>query len=122
MLNPVFNLPVLQFVGGQSQTLSFNLLTTSGGIFHADGCSINFSVVSYTDRNSVPLISKSAELIADNDGYMNTAVVELDPTETVGLYGKYIYQITVNDGGTIEIPGQGIANIQRNINPDLITK
>ena len=39
------------------------------------------------------------------------------PEETVDLFGKFIYQITIQDiSGEIEIPDQGILRIANNIN------
>ena len=43
------------------------------------------------------------------------------PQETVNLYGKYIYQITIQDmSGETEIPSQGILGITNNIDKAII--
>ena len=44
----------------------------------------------------------------DETGVKNIATVDLVPNDTLGLYGKYIYQITIKDiDGEVEIPNQG---------------
>ena len=44
----------------------------------------------------------------DETGAKNIASVDLIPDDTLGLYGKYIYQITIKDiDGEAEIPNQG---------------
>ena len=53
---------------------------------------------------------------------MNIAVVDIQPADTVDLYGRFVYQITISDvEGVTEIPGQGIIDIARNIHPEFIT-
>lgn len=122
MINPVYNLPELNFVGGESQILMFNLLTASGTSFDADGCEIGFAVVNYANKNGMPILSKTATKLDDKDGYSSIARIELTPADTVYMFGRYVYQITVYDiDGKTEIPGQGIINIIRNIHPDFIT-
>ena len=52
----------------------------------------------------------------------NVLTVTLKPKETVGLCGKYIYQIQIQDiDGDVEIPKQGILYITNNINRGFIT-
>ena len=54
-------------------------------------------------------------------GAKNVATVDLLPTDTLGLYGKYIYQITIKDiDGEVEIPNQGIFYIFHNVNESFL--
>jgi len=47
--------------------------------------------------------------------------VTLIPNETKNLYGKYIYQITIQDmSGEVDIPSQGILGITNNIDKSII--
>ena len=47
--------------------------------------------------------------------------VTIDPKETVGMSGKYIYQITIKDiSGDVEVPKQGIFLVVNNINKGFI--
>ena len=51
----------------------------------------------------------------------NVLRVTLTPSETVDLFGKYIYQISIRDiGGDVEIPKQGVLYITNNINKGFI--
>jgi len=51
----------------------------------------------------------------------NVLTVTLTPTETVELFGKYIYQIIIRDiEGDVEIPKQGILYVTNNINKNFI--
>ena len=48
--------------------------------------------------------------------------VILDPIDTVNLFGKFVYQITIKDAdGSVDIPSQGIINIVNNIDKDFTT-
>lgn len=45
--------------------------------------------------------------------------VSITPEDTVDLWGKYIYQISIKDAnGVVEIPNQGILYITNNIHKD----
>jgi len=62
------------------------------------------------------------EVIFNEDTPINNGwTVPLNPKETVGLSGKYIYQIQIQDiGGDVEIPKQGLLYIVNNINKGFI--
>ena len=121
MVNSIYTLPELSFIGGESQTLLFNLLTLSGTDFDASGCNVGFAVIHYANKNGLPILTKEVEIVEGKNGVMNIAQVDIEPEDTIGLYGRYVYQITVVDYyGVTEIPGQGIINITRNIHPDFI--
>ena len=51
----------------------------------------------------------------------NILAVTIDPKETVGMNGKYIYQIIIKDiSGDVEVPKQGIFLVVNNINKSFI--
>lgn len=124
MRHDVYSMPEVMFVAGQSNTLRWRLFTEQNVPFNADGCTGNFALVDYSDKyNTEPLISKPLSFsIGDNEtGAKNIATVDLVPNDTLGLYGKYIYQITIRDiDGEVEIPNQGIINIFHNINESFL--
>lgn len=123
MRHDIYTLPEVVFVSGQSLTLRWRLLTVNKVPFNADGCVGDFSVVDYSDKTGDPLITKSLTFsVGDDDtGAKNVASVDLLPKETLGLYGKYIYQITIKDiDGEAEIPNQGILLITHNINESFL--
>lgn len=124
MRHDVYSLPEVMFVAGQSNTLRWRLFMEQNVPFNADGCIGNFALVDYSDKyNDEPLVSKPLSFVIGDDvtGAKNVATVDLLPTDTLGLYGKYIYQITIKDiDGEVEIPNQGIFNIFHNINESFL--
>ena len=122
MLNPIYNLPEIQFIGGETQKFTFHLYTPGGAPFDANGCNADFSIVNYANKNGLPIITKQISLLSGDEGIKNIAQVVLNARDTAPLYGRYIYQITISAAdGTTEIPGQGIMNITRNIHADYIS-
>lgn len=124
MLNKIYSLPEIQFVGGSSEDLTFHVYYDEKnpkpfGLF---GGSANFSIVNFINKNSLPLVSKPMVIRTNDEGtYYNVLFVSLEPTETVDLYGKFVYQITIKDvDGNVDIPHQGIINIHNNINKEFI--
>lgn len=123
MRRDIYTLPEISFVSGQSNTLRWRLFTITKRPFNADGCTGNFAVVDYSDQTGDPLITKSLTFeVGDNpDKIKNVAVVDLSPDDTLGLTGKYIYQITIRDiDGEAEIPNQGFLHIAHNINESFL--
>lgn len=108
-------LPQIDFIGGSSQDLRFSVYYYANKEpYILDKCTANFSVTDFMDR-STPVLSK--EMTADNNdnnGECHILTVTLNPEDTVDLYGKYIYQISIMRNGKIEIPGQGILMISTN--------
>ena len=123
MRHDIYTLPEVVFVSGQSQTLRWRLWTIKNVPFTADGCIGDFSVVDYSDKTGDPLINKPLKFSIGDDetGAKNIASVDLLPSDTLGLEGKYIYQITIKDiDGEAEIPNHGILLISRNINESFL--
>lgn len=113
-----YSLPTIEFVGGETQKLMFNVYYYNNKrSFDLTGCSYDFSIVSATNKTDVPLLSKTVETTESN----NVLVVELAPEDTVNLSGKYIYQISIKGfDGTVEIPKQGALYITNNINKSFV--
>lgn len=118
-----YTLPTIDFVGGETQDLLFNVyFYKNNQPFSLSGCTSNFSVVSFTNKTGVPILSKQMTSIFNDAGtFDNVLTVTLQPSETVDLCGKYIYQIIIKDiNGDAEIPKQGILYITNNINKSFI--
>lgn len=118
-----YTLPTIDFVGGETQDLLFNVyFYKNNKPFSLSGCTSNFSVVSFTNKTGVPILSKQMTSIFNDAGTSdNVLTVTLQPSETVDLCGKYIYQIIIKDiNGDAEIPKQGILYITNNINKSFI--
>ena len=120
--NP-YTLPTIDFVGGETQDLVFNLFFYKNKRpFSTTGVSANFAIVSFTNKMGTPILTKPMEGAFNDEGTINNVLtVTLEPSETVGLNGKYIYQIQIRDiDGDVEIPKQGILYITNNINKGFI--
>ena len=120
--NP-YTLPTIDFVGGETQDLVFNLFFYKNKRpFSTTGVSANFAIVSFTNKMGTPILTKPMEGAFNDEGTINNVLtVTLEPSETVGLNGKYIYQIQIRDiDGDVEIPKQGILYITNNINKNFI--
>ena len=106
MVTP-YTLPTIDFVGGETQDLMFNVyFYKNHRPFSLTGCSANFAIVSFTNKLGAPILTKPMEAIFNADSSINNVLtVTLEPRETVGLSGKYIYQIQIRDiRGDVEIP------------------
>jgi len=122
--NP-YTLPTIEFVGGESQELLFNVyFYKNRKPFSMIWCTSNFSVVDFTNKKGSPILNKSMDVLENGDGSaFNILSVDLTPKETYELSGKYIYQITIRDvNGNVEIPRQGLMYITNNINKSFIQK
>lgn len=121
MQTKIYNLPEITFVGGETHDLKFKLFTDTGKVFNASGASAIFSIVGSVNRTGAPLLSKQMKIIADDNGIESVLTVTLLPKETVNLFGKYIYQITLIDtSGEVEIPSQGMLRMTNNIDKNVI--
>lgn len=118
-----YTLPTIDFVGGETQDLAFNVyFYKDKKPFSLTGCTCNFSIVSFTNKMGTPILSKEMKGIYNDEVTAdNVLTVTLTPTETVELFGKYIYQIIIRDiEGDVEIPKQGILYVTNNINKNFI--
>lgn len=121
MQTNIYTLPELTFVGGNTQIMNFRLKEAYGSPYNAKYCTADFSICNYSNKVGVPLISIKPTFLSDGSDVLNILHIDLSAKDTVNLYGKYIYQITITDDtGKTEIPNQGIMNITRNINIDFI--
>lgn len=127
MLNKMYSLPELCFVGGSSENLEFNLYYDKSNPrpFNIYGGRADFSITSLISKNGCPLFSKSMQILQGDthtpeDMCYNVVRVSLLPEDTVDLFGKYVYQVTLMDvNGNIDVY-QGIISIHRNINKTFI--
>ncbi len=113
-------LPNIDFVGGSTQEIDFHCyFYRNKEAFDLTKCTGKFSITSFVNKTSRPVVSKDAVMVmgeGDDFGTPNIFRVNLEKNDTLNLSGKYIYQLTVNsDDGAVDIPGQGTIYIQRNI-------
>lgn len=129
MNNPLYQLPTIEFIGGETTTIVFNLWALSPTEsankslpYNANGCTVTFSLIDSINKTGEPLLSKKCTLLSEADGTSPRASVTIEPEETINQAGRYIYQLTVQSStGETEIPGQGIAFINLNIDRALVS-
>ena len=120
--NP-YELPTITFVGGETRDLAFHIYHYIGKRpYSLSECDCTFSLVNFTTKGGKPILSKEMTVIYDETGTIdNILTVTLESSESVNLFGKYIYQITIQDrDGEVEIPSQGIMYITNNIDKGII--
>ena len=128
MYRDCYTWPTVKFIGGDAHSFVFTLYSNDGTIFAApDALEYNFALVDYCNRNYMePIISIDYNSqvrdyrfrFGTSGDIQDRVIVTLANDDTKDLYGKYIYQLTIKKtDGTIRIPGQGIAEIFKNINP-----
>ena len=103
-------LPTINFVAGETQNLVFHaFFCENNSEFDLTDCRCSFAIAN-------PLGALQTIVRKDMIVSGNTISVKLLTNDTVGLCGKYIYQISIKDvDGNTEIPGHGIMYISRNI-------
>lgn len=118
-----YSLPLIEFVGGEYKKIPFHVYHYIGRRpFDLAGCKCHFSVVNYTSQSGPVVISKEMVVDSEEDGAAaNTIYVELSPDETISLFGKFVYQITIiGQDGSAEPIKQGIMNIVQNIDKEIL--
>lgn len=118
MVNEIYSLPELAFVGGSSEELIFHAYRdgTEPKPFGLTGCTANFSIAHYADKSGTPLLSKEMTIKMDSANvYENILTILLDAEDTIDLFGKYVYQITVKDSDARADIRQGILMVHKNV-------
>lgn len=67
MINNVYSLPELDFVGGSSEDLVFHVYCdkTNPKPFGLTGCTANFSIINFVNKNGAPVVSKTMTVRMD---------------------------------------------------------
>lgn len=114
-----FILPELSFIGGESQELVFRLFLQNREPLDASNIECEMSVVAYGNYITEPIVKKIGTSVIGNKN-ISYAKITLDAADTVGLSGKFIYQISLKDKlGNVEL-FQGIMLIFGNTHCDFI--
>lgn len=133
MINDIYALPDINFIGGCSFPFSFALFKDELQTIPFDldaGMSVLFSATHYTNRDyaSPAFMLKSEDQDGSityqqsENGHSNILTVQIPFDITHNLFGKYIYQITLfSEDRQPEVLGQGIMNITRNIDSSTYT-
>lgn len=114
-------LPDWNFVGGETQKRTFTVHKESGILYDIPNGSARLAVVDFVNRSSSPVLKKEVSITSDASGKSCNASFVLDPSDTLAMSGKYLYQITISDGnGNTSIPSHGIMIVDKNIDPEFI--
>ena len=116
MQTKLTTMPEWNFVGGETQKRTFTIYKPSGIAYDIPNRTASLAIVDFVNRDSDPVLSKQSSMAVDGDGKSCKVAFTLDPSDTVSLFGKYLYQVTIKDGnGNASIPYHGIMVIARNI-------
>ena len=116
MQTKLTTMPEWDFVGGETQKRTFTIYKPSGIAYDIPNGTASLAIVDFVNRDSDPVLSKQSSVTVDSDGKSCKVAFTLDPSDTVSLFGKYLYQVTIKDGnGNASIPYHGIMVIARNI-------
>lgn len=121
MISNIYGLPELDFVGGSSEDFVFHVYSDKSNPkpFGLTNCTANFSIINFVNKNGVPVVSKTMTVRMDKDEtFYNILSVSLTPRDTVDLFGKFVYQITIKDIDNNVDLQQGVIYIHNNINKD----
>lgn len=119
-----FSLPDWSFIGGNSEVKDFILQKADGSFYMSESGICRLAIVDFINRDSLPVITKTVDIEIVENGAKTRAVFYLEPKDTAGLSGKYIYQLTAlntsDESTDVFIIGQGILRIKKNIDLNLI--
>ncbi len=119
MINPIFMLPPIEFIGGTHKKIQIMLRSNVGTPYDAEGHTAYFSLAHYENQSCVSITQEMEIAQSGMDGYC-LAEVELSSTDTAELCGRFVYQVTIIDeDGEAEV-SQGICHIFRNITPSVL--
>lgn len=93
------NLPEWNMVAGESKIRTITLRNEeTGNPYNLEGATAVFTVVDFVNFEADALVSnREVPIAADNNGVFCLCTLTLNPEDTEGEYGKYIYQISITD-------------------------
>ena len=77
-------------IGGSTEKITFEAISEYSNVADLSGCTDTFSICRYDERYEGASIN-----IADTILSGNTVVVNFSPDDTIDLYGKYIWQLSI---------------------------
>lgn len=90
-------LPEYHMVAGETQILIVPVYSTTGRQIDATGMTAKFAITDFLFRDSNPIVTKDCTIVSGNSTSMRVLRVQLDPEDTIDIYGKYVYQFTATD-------------------------
>ena len=108
-------LPDWDFVGGSTQSRTFQLAKSTGEEYDMQSGTAQFDLQEYVNGGA-PVITKQFGIVAATSGKYCVVTIALTAAETKALSGCYTYQIQLKDGSNnVAIPFHGRMHIMPNI-------
>lgn len=104
MYSDQITLPPESMIAGTTKKLVLYLYTHNmKKQIDAEGMLARFTLTDYVNPSNIPLIAKDCTVFVPEGEELAVISVHLSREDTLRLGGgKYIYQVTINDEGTIE--------------------
>lgn len=116
-INNSYTLTQIQFIGGSTSDLTFNVKDSSGVVVDLNGATVNWNMRQYGNFFTNSIISKSSTNPSEvliTDAVNGIFKVFLTSSDTTGLSGKFVHQPSITDfTGDTFIPSQGIIVIDK---------
>lgn len=110
----------IHMMAGATKILSFSIVDESGRPVDLEGYTARFSFGSASNRYGNSIVAKTMSI---KSNFSNVFSVVLSAEDTIGLCGKYIYQVwVIGADGLPEEPMQGDLYIERNIDKDFLNE
>lgn len=118
MIATNFALPQINdFIGGDSRELIFTVTNEEKRPLDVSSMSMLFSLIESGNKFGSPILEKKCFPALNGEHQVTCDFkVKLEPKDTAGLAGKFIYQLSVADHQGDVRTGQGVLIINKNIN------
>ena len=92
------NLPEWNMVAGESKVRTITLRNEeTGRLYNLEGATAVLTVVDFVNFAADTLVRREIPITANEDGTFCLCTLTLNPEDTEGEYGKYIYQVALTD-------------------------
>ena len=107
------HLPTVEIIAGDTCPFIFDLRDITHSDIFTHSCTAYLSIAPYVNDGGDAVVTK--ELLSQTLTHEDDLIFELEPSETIGLRGKYVYQLLLrNDKRTEIFEGHLIVYANRN--------
>lgn len=111
-------LPDWDFVGGSTQSRTFQFAHPAGDEYDMQSGEVLFTVSEYVN-DGTPVFNIRAGMTVSSAGNYCITTITIPANTTIRLSGCYTYQIMIADSaGNVAIPLHGRMHITKNLNPN----
>ncbi len=97
LYSDAMSLPKFHMTAGDSKRLIIPIYTRDGRPIDASGMTARLAITDFVGVCNEPLVIKNCTVMKGAADNVAVLFVQLDPTDTIYLYGCYLYQITAKD-------------------------